>query len=168
MFMTRIARSFGLLTNEMVSALNRKPLPHVYRKTSLVKMGVIMELHEGECCWPATREVVKEGKGDDEEGYGEGGNEGVGGSANIYHNMSQEPRDDVATIKRRRHDIHGDGVRDSATTSGYGQLKVDLEPFMLWTPGSGVQSVVGDGSGGDSGGDLTDAAVSTRVPRDKR
>ncbi|GKD12244.1 hypothetical protein Tco_1196651 [Tanacetum coccineum] len=89
MFMTRIARSFGLLTNEMVSALNRKPLPHVYRKTSLVKMGVIMELHEGECCWPATREVVEEGEGEDEEGDGEGRNEGVGGSADIYRNMSQ-------------------------------------------------------------------------------
>ncbi|GJW67948.1 hypothetical protein Tco_0122372 [Tanacetum coccineum] len=49
MFVTRIARSFGLLTNEM--------------------------------------RVVEEG--DDEEGDGEGGNEGVGGSANIYHNMSQ-------------------------------------------------------------------------------
>ncbi|GJY56028.1 ABIL3-like protein isoform X2, partial [Tanacetum coccineum] len=38
------------------------------------------------------------------------------------------PRDDITTIKRRRHDIHGDGVRDSATTSGCGRLKVDLEP----------------------------------------
>ncbi|GJU97475.1 hypothetical protein Tco_1326746 [Tanacetum coccineum] len=39
-----------------------------------------------------------------------------------------EPGDGVATIKRRCHDIHGDGVRDSATTSGRGRLKVDLEP----------------------------------------
>ncbi|GKB53304.1 hypothetical protein Tco_0904057 [Tanacetum coccineum] len=50
-------------------------------------MGVIMELHEGECCWPATREVAEEG--DDEEGDGKGGNEGVGGSTDIYRNMSQ-------------------------------------------------------------------------------
>ncbi|GJS01626.1 hypothetical protein Tco_0318134 [Tanacetum coccineum] len=42
-------------------------------KTSLVKIGVIMELHEGECCWPATRGVVEENKGDDEEGDVEGG-----------------------------------------------------------------------------------------------
>ncbi|GJY56255.1 hypothetical protein Tco_0455370 [Tanacetum coccineum] len=35
-----------------------------------------MELYEGECCWLATREVVGEGEGDDEEGDGEGGNEG--------------------------------------------------------------------------------------------
>ncbi|GKD94724.1 hypothetical protein Tco_1374561 [Tanacetum coccineum] len=46
-FVTRIAWSFGLLTNEMVSVLNRDPPPNVYWKTSLVKMGVIMELHDG-------------------------------------------------------------------------------------------------------------------------
>ncbi|GJV08677.1 hypothetical protein Tco_1346333 [Tanacetum coccineum] len=39
-----------------------------------------------------------------------------------------EPGDGVATIKRRRHDIHGDGVRDSAMASRRGRLKVDLEP----------------------------------------
>ncbi|GJR30129.1 hypothetical protein Tco_1106361 [Tanacetum coccineum] len=84
-----IAWSFALLTDEMVSVLNREPPPHVYRKTSLVKMGVIMELHEGECCWPSTREVVEEGEGHDEEGDAKRGNEGVGGSADIYRNMSQ-------------------------------------------------------------------------------
>ncbi|GKE10666.1 hypothetical protein Tco_1414217 [Tanacetum coccineum] len=89
MFVTRIARSFGLLTNELVSVLNREPPPHVYRKTSLIKMEVIMELYEGECCWPDTREVAEEGGGDDEEGDGEGGNKGIGGSASIYRNMSQ-------------------------------------------------------------------------------
>ncbi|GKA37025.1 MAK10-like protein [Tanacetum coccineum] len=60
MFLTRIDRSFGLLTNEM-----------------------------GECCWPTTKEVMEEGEGDDEEGDKEGGNKGVGGSADIYRNMSQ-------------------------------------------------------------------------------
>ncbi|GJS62732.1 ribonuclease H-like domain-containing protein [Tanacetum coccineum] len=44
---------------------------------------------------------------------------------------TSEPGDSVATIKRRRHDIHGDGVRDSVTASGRGRLKVDLEP-SLW------------------------------------
>ncbi|GKF62452.1 hypothetical protein Tco_0182506, partial [Tanacetum coccineum] len=38
------------------------------------------------------------------------------------------PGDDVATIKRQRHDIHDDGVRDTVTVSGRGRLKVDLEP----------------------------------------
>ncbi|GJS90084.1 hypothetical protein Tco_0772720 [Tanacetum coccineum] len=89
MFVTRMARSFGLLTNELVSVLNREPPPYVYRKKSLIKMGVIMELHEGECFWPATREVAGEGVGDDEEGDGEGGNKGIGGSVDNYHNMSQ-------------------------------------------------------------------------------
>ncbi|GJU04714.1 hypothetical protein Tco_1121144 [Tanacetum coccineum] len=78
-----------LLTNKMVSMLNREPPPYVHRKTSLVKMGVIMELYEGECCWSATREVVEDGEGDDEEGDGEGGNKGIGGSTDIYRNMSQ-------------------------------------------------------------------------------
>ncbi|GJW20093.1 hypothetical protein Tco_0030715 [Tanacetum coccineum] len=89
MFVTRIAWSFGLLMNEMVSVLNREPPPYVYRKTSLVKMGVIKELHEGKCCLPATREVAEEDGGDDEEGNGEGGNEGIGGSTDIYRNISQ-------------------------------------------------------------------------------
>ncbi|GJX22964.1 hypothetical protein Tco_0227409 [Tanacetum coccineum] len=31
-------------------------------------MGVIMELHEGECVWPATQGVVKEDESNDEEG----------------------------------------------------------------------------------------------------
>ncbi|GJW66879.1 hypothetical protein Tco_0121303 [Tanacetum coccineum] len=52
-------------------------------------MGVIMELHKGGCCWPATIKVMGESKGDDEEGDEEGGNKGVRGSADIYRNMSQ-------------------------------------------------------------------------------
>ncbi|GJX28902.1 hypothetical protein Tco_0236981 [Tanacetum coccineum] len=43
----------------------------------------------------------------------------------IIHSV---PGDSVTTIKRRRHDIHGDVVKDSATASGRGRLKVDLEP----------------------------------------
>ncbi|GKE21724.1 retrotransposon ORF1 [Tanacetum coccineum] len=73
----------------LANVLNRKTPSHVYRKTSLIKMGVIMELHEGECCWPTTREVAREGGGNDEEGDEEGGNKGIGGSADIYCNMSQ-------------------------------------------------------------------------------
>ncbi|GJR71535.1 hypothetical protein Tco_0083900 [Tanacetum coccineum] len=55
-------------------------------------MGVMMELHQGECFWPATREVAREGGGDDKEGDGEGGNEGVGGFAEVYRNMSADQR----------------------------------------------------------------------------
>ncbi|GJT20598.1 hypothetical protein Tco_0890535 [Tanacetum coccineum] len=45
---------------------------------------------------------------------------------NLY--AMTEPGDGVTLIKRRCHDIHGDGVRDLATASGRGRLKVDLEP----------------------------------------
>ncbi|GJZ28503.1 hypothetical protein Tco_0573150 [Tanacetum coccineum] len=88
-FMTKIARSFGLLTKGMVSVLSREPPLYVYRETFLVKMGVIMELHEGVCCWPATREVTGEGEGNDKEGDREGVNEGVRGFIDVYRNMSQ-------------------------------------------------------------------------------
>ncbi|GKA38831.1 hypothetical protein Tco_0731382, partial [Tanacetum coccineum] len=53
------------------------------------KWGVNMELNEGECCWPTTRGVSGEGRGDDEEGDEERGNDGIGGSADIYCSMSQ-------------------------------------------------------------------------------
>ncbi|GKB38603.1 hypothetical protein Tco_0883545 [Tanacetum coccineum] len=89
MFVTKIAWSYGLLTNEMVSVLNREPPLQVYRKTSLVKMGVIMEIHEGECCWPATIEVTGEGECNDEGDNGEGGKEGV---RLCGHLPSHEPR----------------------------------------------------------------------------
>ncbi|GJT68818.1 hypothetical protein Tco_1020298 [Tanacetum coccineum] len=54
-------------------------------------MGVIMELHDGGCCWPTTREaVVNEGDDGGNKAAGEYvGHEGVGGSADIYRNMSQ-------------------------------------------------------------------------------
>ncbi|GJS75853.1 putative reverse transcriptase domain-containing protein [Tanacetum coccineum] len=45
-----------------------------------------------------------------------------------WHLEEIHPGDGIATIKRRRHDIHGDDVRDSSTVSGRGRLKVDLEP----------------------------------------
>ncbi|GKD35692.1 hypothetical protein Tco_1251201 [Tanacetum coccineum] len=60
-------------------------------------MGVIMELHKGVCCCSATKVVMKEGEGDDEEGDGEGGNKGVGGSTDIYQNMSQAPESSPST-----------------------------------------------------------------------
>ncbi|GJW74031.1 hypothetical protein Tco_0133401 [Tanacetum coccineum] len=117
MFMTKITQSLGLLTNELVSVLNREPPPYVYKKTSLIKMGVIMKLYEGGCCWPATREVTGEGGGDDEEGNREGGNEGIGGSADIYRNMSQDCGDGVTINKRRRHHVTCDGVTQTLKAS---------------------------------------------------
>nr|GEW53416.1 hypothetical protein [Tanacetum cinerariifolium] len=75
MFVTRIARSFGLLTNKMRDALSIKPPPHVLKK-SLIAMGVIMELQNRLCVWPATR-AVKEEEEAEEEAEGEAANEGM-------------------------------------------------------------------------------------------
>nr|GEW86243.1 copia protein [Tanacetum cinerariifolium] len=50
----------GLLS-ELMNALSVEPPPCVFKKKSLIAIGVIMELHNGGCCWPATREAeVKE------------------------------------------------------------------------------------------------------------
>ncbi|GJW70822.1 hypothetical protein Tco_0127739 [Tanacetum coccineum] len=84
----------GLLS-ELRNALTIEPPPHVFKKKLLIAMGVIMELHNGGCCWPATPEakVKEEDDGDDggDEAVGGGymGHEGVRGSADIYHNMIQ-------------------------------------------------------------------------------
>ncbi|GJR99531.1 putative reverse transcriptase domain-containing protein [Tanacetum coccineum] len=82
MLVTRIATSFGLLTNELRDALSIKPPPHVFKKKSLIAMGVIMELQNGICVWPAPRAVEEEEEAK-EEPEGDAGHGGVGGSANI-------------------------------------------------------------------------------------
>ncbi|GKA65194.1 hypothetical protein Tco_0764901 [Tanacetum coccineum] len=80
-------------------------------------MGVIMELHEVECCWPATREVTGDGGGDYEEGDGEGGNKGIGGSPDIYHNISQDCGDGVTIDTQCCHHDACDGVTKTLTVS---------------------------------------------------
>ncbi|GJS24578.1 hypothetical protein Tco_0453210 [Tanacetum coccineum] len=55
-------------------------------------------------------------------------------SPHVAYFHRNDPGDNVATIKRRRHNIHGDGVRDSAMALGRGRLKVDLEP-STWRRG---------------------------------
>ncbi|GJZ63832.1 hypothetical protein Tco_0620253 [Tanacetum coccineum] len=68
-FVTRIARSFGLLSSTMVDALSVKPRARTFTKKSLITMEIVMELDGGTCCWPATRgieegdEIEKEGEG---------------------------------------------------------------------------------------------------------
>nr|GEZ84887.1 zinc finger, CCHC-type [Tanacetum cinerariifolium] len=88
MFVIRIARSFGLLTNEMRDALSVEPLPYVFKKKSLIPMGVIMELNNGVCIWPTTR-AGEEGNEAKEEAGREAANERAGGFAKMYRNMSQ-------------------------------------------------------------------------------
>ncbi|GJU15627.1 hypothetical protein Tco_1143593, partial [Tanacetum coccineum] len=68
MLVTKIARSFGLLTNEFRNALSIKPPPHVFKKKSLIAMGVIMELQNRMCAWPAIRAMEEEENEDDDEG----------------------------------------------------------------------------------------------------
>ncbi|GJV13354.1 hypothetical protein Tco_1354895 [Tanacetum coccineum] len=58
------------------------------RKKLLIAMGIIMELYNGVCIWPMTR-TVEEGDEAKEEVGGEAANEGDGGSAKMYRNMSQ-------------------------------------------------------------------------------
>ncbi|GJX23420.1 hypothetical protein Tco_0227865 [Tanacetum coccineum] len=62
MFMTRITRSFGLLSREMVDALSIELRAQTFTKKSLISMGIIMKLDGGNCFWPATQ-----GVGDDDD-----------------------------------------------------------------------------------------------------
>ncbi|GKE34573.1 hypothetical protein Tco_1453895 [Tanacetum coccineum] len=92
MMVTRIVRSFGLLTAEWRGALSFEPQPHVFKKRSLIAMGVVMELHDGITVWPEAAAVEEDDYEGDEEDEGAGGNVGVmeaGGSADPYHHMSQ-------------------------------------------------------------------------------
>ncbi|GJT88538.1 hypothetical protein Tco_1070255 [Tanacetum coccineum] len=65
-----------------------EPFPHVFKKKSLIAMGVVIELHNGACFWPATREVEEDDEAE-KAAKEEEGNERTGGSAEIYPNMSQ-------------------------------------------------------------------------------
>ncbi|GJV86338.1 hypothetical protein Tco_1530276 [Tanacetum coccineum] len=66
---------------------------------------------------------------------------------NLY--VMTEPGDGVTTIKRRRHNIHGDGVRDSTMASGRGDLKYGKRFFSQ--KGSGGGSDVKEMKQGDGG-----------------
>nr|GEZ64072.1 hypothetical protein [Tanacetum cinerariifolium] len=57
---------------------------HVFRKKSLLAMGIITKLANGVCYWPVTRQVRK----DDE--VEEAANKGSGGSADMYWKMTQD------------------------------------------------------------------------------
>ncbi|GKB09022.1 hypothetical protein Tco_0837334 [Tanacetum coccineum] len=83
MFVTRIARSFGLLTTEMIDVLGVEPPAHVFKKKSLIAMGIVMELHRGACYWAVAREA---GEGDEAK---EAAEEEAGGSVDMYQYMSR-------------------------------------------------------------------------------
>ncbi|GJS78196.1 hypothetical protein Tco_0728077 [Tanacetum coccineum] len=83
MFVTKLARSFGILTRELMDALSFKPRTHIFKKKSLITIGIIVELNRGECYWPVTRQV-----GEDDE-VEEAAEKGAGGSSEVYRNMSR-------------------------------------------------------------------------------
>ncbi|GKC51476.1 hypothetical protein Tco_1074221, partial [Tanacetum coccineum] len=93
MLVTKITRSFKLLTNEFWNALSIEPPPHVFKKKSLITISVIMELQNGMCAWPVVRAIEEEEEEDDDEGDeaagGGVGHEEAGGSTAMYRNMSQ-------------------------------------------------------------------------------
>nr|GEW74162.1 MAK10-like protein [Tanacetum cinerariifolium] len=64
------------------------PPPHVFKKHSLITIGVLIELQNEICVWLALR-AVEEEKEANEEAEGDVGHKGVGGSAEIYPNMTQ-------------------------------------------------------------------------------
>ncbi|GJV13187.1 hypothetical protein Tco_1354728 [Tanacetum coccineum] len=66
MLVTRIARSFGLLTNELRDALSIEPPPYLFKNKSLISMGVIIELQNGICVWPTPWAVEEEEEADEE------------------------------------------------------------------------------------------------------
>nr|GEW50022.1 hypothetical protein [Tanacetum cinerariifolium] len=75
MFVTKITQMFGVLICELMNALSVEPPPRVFKKKSLIVIGVIIELHNRGCCWPTIREAeVKE----EDEG-GDGRDEAFGG-----------------------------------------------------------------------------------------
>ncbi|GJZ13715.1 hypothetical protein Tco_0548945 [Tanacetum coccineum] len=72
----------------MRDMLSVEPLLHVFKKKSLIAMGVIMELYNEVCVWPVIRVVEEDNEAEEEVG-GEAANKGVGGSAKMYLNMNQ-------------------------------------------------------------------------------
>ncbi|GJZ29534.1 hypothetical protein Tco_0574181 [Tanacetum coccineum] len=66
MFVTKIAQSFVLLSKEMVDTLSMDPRARTFTKKSLIVMDVIMELDEGNYCWPAVRGVREDDEMEEE------------------------------------------------------------------------------------------------------
>nr|GEX28340.1 hypothetical protein [Tanacetum cinerariifolium] len=69
MFVTRIAWSFGLLTNAIVNALSVEPRARTFIKKSLVTIEFVMEFDGGNCYW-LTTQGIEEGDEIKEEDEG--------------------------------------------------------------------------------------------------
>ncbi|GJV12546.1 hypothetical protein Tco_1354087 [Tanacetum coccineum] len=83
MFVTKLARSFGILTRELMDALSVKPRAHIFKKKILDYYRDYLGAQLRACYWPATRHV-----GEDDEAE-EAAEEGAGGSSNVYQNISR-------------------------------------------------------------------------------
>ncbi|GJZ88323.1 hypothetical protein Tco_0660105 [Tanacetum coccineum] len=86
MLVTKIVRLFGLLTSELRDVLSIEPPPHMFKKKSLISMGVIMKLQNGMCVWPTPQAVEEE---EEDKVEGDKGHDGAGGSSDMYRNISQ-------------------------------------------------------------------------------
>ncbi|GJQ96599.1 zinc finger, CCHC-type containing protein [Tanacetum coccineum] len=81
-----IIRMLNLMSGGRLSV---EPQPHVFKKKSLIMMGVIMKLHGGMCVWPRVMAEEEEDNVDDEGVRGDAGHGEARGSADLYNNMSQ-------------------------------------------------------------------------------
>ncbi|GJR93857.1 hypothetical protein Tco_0921699 [Tanacetum coccineum] len=88
MLVIKIARSFGVVDWRVKGALSIETPPHVFKKKSLITMGMIMELQNIICVWPAPRAVEEEEEAE-EEAKGDEGHDGAEGSTAMHRNISQ-------------------------------------------------------------------------------
>ncbi|GJR95288.1 hypothetical protein Tco_0267462 [Tanacetum coccineum] len=76
---------FSSRVRELMDALSFKPRTHIFKKKSLITIGIIVELNRGECYWPVTRQV-----GEDDE-VEEAAEKGAGGSSEVIFD-EEKPR----------------------------------------------------------------------------
>nr|GEX38516.1 hypothetical protein [Tanacetum cinerariifolium] len=81
MCVTRLVRSFGILTKELMDILSVVPRAYTFKKKSLITMEIVIELDGGRCYWLVMRQVRKEDKVEETP------EEGAGGSSDAYRDM---------------------------------------------------------------------------------
>ncbi|GKE14177.1 hypothetical protein Tco_1421754 [Tanacetum coccineum] len=97
-------------------------------------MGVVMELHNGECFWPTTREV-KEDDEVEQAAEGEAGNERARGSADMYRNMSQGQQEECAnwmydhTVRQFQHLSTRDNLDPHLQIDPFLRHEADYPPY---------------------------------------
>nr|GEY64820.1 hypothetical protein [Tanacetum cinerariifolium] len=133
MFVTRIAWSFGLLTNEMRDALieeEEKANEDAEREAANEEAGGSAKMYwnMSQRDWQVFSTLMAfEGNTCDLGSFREETNNIT--DLHQFHEevLLTESRDGVADIKRRHRDLSSGGVRDLTTTSRRGRLKEDIE-----------------------------------------